>query len=155
MASPKQAFLDTYDREHATTLRVLRAYPADQADLRPHPRCRSAREIAWTFVLERAHRRLREGPCRLRRSDPRLERRRAPADGEVLHRAQDHGRVAAARLRVVPLVRRDPPSRAAVGVPARLGRQGALDLRAERGRAVDVRARAAGAGDTGRAAGMP
>jgi uncharacterized damage-inducible protein DinB len=54
MASPKQAFLDAYDREHATTLRVLRAYPADQADLRPHPRCRSAREIAWTFVLERA-----------------------------------------------------------------------------------------------------
>lgn len=53
MSSPKQQFLDAYDREHARTLRVLRAFPADQADLRPNPKCRSAREIAWTFVLER------------------------------------------------------------------------------------------------------
>lgn len=53
MATPKQDFLDAYEREHATTLRVLRAYPGSQADLRPHPKCRTAREIAWTFVLER------------------------------------------------------------------------------------------------------
>jgi uncharacterized damage-inducible protein DinB len=53
MSSPKQQFLDAYDREHAITVRVLRAYPADQADLRPTPKCRTAREIAWTFVLER------------------------------------------------------------------------------------------------------
>lgn len=49
----KQVFLDTYDREHETTMRVLRAYPEDQLDLRPHPKSKTAREIAWIFVLER------------------------------------------------------------------------------------------------------
>jgi uncharacterized damage-inducible protein DinB len=52
-ASAKQAFLDTYDREHATTMRVLRAYPENELDLQPHERCRTARELAWVFVLER------------------------------------------------------------------------------------------------------
>lgn len=50
--SAKQAFLDAYDREHATTMKVLRAYPEDQLDLKPHPRSKSARELAWVFVLE-------------------------------------------------------------------------------------------------------
>jgi uncharacterized damage-inducible protein DinB len=52
-AAAKQQFLDTYEREHATTMRVLRAYPADQAELRPHPKCKTARELAWVFALER------------------------------------------------------------------------------------------------------
>jgi uncharacterized damage-inducible protein DinB len=49
----KQQFLDTYDHEHAITLRVLRAYPADQLDLRPHAKLKTARELAWVFALER------------------------------------------------------------------------------------------------------
>jgi hypothetical protein len=49
----KQRFLDALEKEHATTLRVLRAFPADKLDLRPHPDCRSARELAWVFVMER------------------------------------------------------------------------------------------------------
>ena len=49
----KQAFLDTYDAEHATTMRVLRAYPEDQLDLKPSPKSNSARDVAWIFVLER------------------------------------------------------------------------------------------------------
>ncbi len=53
MATPKQRFLDVYEREHATTMRVLRAYPAEQAELRPHERCKTARELAWVFALER------------------------------------------------------------------------------------------------------
>ena len=48
-----QQFLDTYEREHRTTMRVLRAFPADQAEMRPHPTCKSARELAWIFVVER------------------------------------------------------------------------------------------------------
>jgi uncharacterized damage-inducible protein DinB len=51
--SPKQQFLDAYHREHATTMRVLRCYPPDQLELRPHPRLRTAREIAWVFTTER------------------------------------------------------------------------------------------------------
>lgn len=51
-ASPKQQFLDTFEREHQTTMNVLRAYPPDQLDLRPHPRAKNARELAWLFALE-------------------------------------------------------------------------------------------------------
>ncbi len=51
--TPKQQFLASYDREHATTMRVLRAYPTDKLELRPHPKCKTARELAWMFVLER------------------------------------------------------------------------------------------------------
>lgn len=51
--SAKEQFLVAYEREHATTMRVLRAYPVDQLELRPHPRLKTARELAWIFVLER------------------------------------------------------------------------------------------------------
>lgn len=48
----KDTFLSTWEREFQTTLKVLRAYPTDHLDLKPHPRSRSARELAWTFVVE-------------------------------------------------------------------------------------------------------
>jgi len=51
--SPKQQFLEAYEREHATTQQVLQAFPASQSELQPHPRCKTARELAWVFVLER------------------------------------------------------------------------------------------------------
>jgi uncharacterized damage-inducible protein DinB len=51
--SSKEVFLETYDREHETTMRVLRAYPEDQLDLKPSPKSHSARDLAWVFVLER------------------------------------------------------------------------------------------------------
>ena len=50
--SQKQRFLEVYEKEHETTMRVLRAYPADQAEFRPNERCKSARELAWIFALE-------------------------------------------------------------------------------------------------------
>jgi len=34
-------------------MKVLRAYPADKTDLRPHPKSKTARELAWIFTLER------------------------------------------------------------------------------------------------------
>ena len=52
--SLRQQFLDAFEREHQTTMRVLRAYPTDKAELRPHPRLKSARELAWVFVTEMA-----------------------------------------------------------------------------------------------------
>src|SRR3954454_10925784 len=52
-AKMKQQFLDVYDEEHARTMRVLRAYPEDKLDLQPHPKLKTARELAWVFVLER------------------------------------------------------------------------------------------------------
>ena len=52
-SAEKQRFLEVYEREHATTMRVLRAFPAEQAELRPHALCKTARELAWVFVIER------------------------------------------------------------------------------------------------------
>jgi uncharacterized damage-inducible protein DinB len=52
MMSEKQAFLDAWTRESALTLKILRAFPEGQTDLKPHPTSRSAKELAWTFVFE-------------------------------------------------------------------------------------------------------
>ena len=52
LQSQRDQFLDVYDQEHKRTLRVLHAYPRDKAELRPHPRCKTARELAWMFVME-------------------------------------------------------------------------------------------------------
>jgi uncharacterized damage-inducible protein DinB len=53
MRNVKEVFLDVCEREQRTTMRVMQAFPPDRADLQPHPRCRSARELGWIFVLER------------------------------------------------------------------------------------------------------
>jgi uncharacterized damage-inducible protein DinB len=50
--SEKQKFQEAWERESATTLKLLRAFPADKTDLKPHPSCRSAKDLAWTFVFE-------------------------------------------------------------------------------------------------------
>ncbi len=53
ITSGKDQFLRSYEREHEVTMRVLRAYPTDQLDLRPAATCKTAREVAWVFVAER------------------------------------------------------------------------------------------------------
>ena len=50
--SEKQKFQEAWDRESALTLKLLKAYPQDKMELKPHPSCRSAKELAWTFVFE-------------------------------------------------------------------------------------------------------
>ncbi len=50
----KRPFLDVFDREHQTTMKVLRAYPTDKLELKPHAMCKNARELAWMFVMEQA-----------------------------------------------------------------------------------------------------
>lgn len=45
-------FARTYRAEHATTRRVLEAFPPDRWDFQPHPRASTAHRLAWTFVLE-------------------------------------------------------------------------------------------------------
>ncbi|HEU4629886.1 MAG TPA: DinB family protein [Gemmatimonadaceae bacterium] len=49
---PREQFLDVYQKEHAVTEKVLRAFPADRGDFRPHERSNSALQLAWTFVVE-------------------------------------------------------------------------------------------------------
>lgn len=48
----KRRFLDAYERELATTHKVLRALPADRSDFRPHERSNTAFALGWTFVVE-------------------------------------------------------------------------------------------------------
>jgi len=50
--SEKQKFQEAWDKESALTLKVLKGYPPEQTDLQPHPTCRSAKDLAWTFVFE-------------------------------------------------------------------------------------------------------
>jgi uncharacterized damage-inducible protein DinB len=52
MPSPKDQFLNAFEMETATTLRVLQAYPKDKADLKPAPKCKSAIALSWMFVGE-------------------------------------------------------------------------------------------------------
>src|SRR5262245_8165059 len=51
-ATEKDMFLQSFERETAITLKLLRAFPADRAEYRPHEKSRSARELAWIFVTE-------------------------------------------------------------------------------------------------------
>src|SRR5438105_7240110 len=50
--TPRTQFLDVYKKEHATTLKVLKAFPHDKAAFKPHDRSNSALQLAWTFVVE-------------------------------------------------------------------------------------------------------
>ena len=51
-SSSKQQFLAAYEREHGTTMKILKAFPADQQDFKPHPTSNSALQLAWTFAVE-------------------------------------------------------------------------------------------------------
>jgi uncharacterized damage-inducible protein DinB len=51
-SSERERFLNFYERESATTRKVLAAYPHAQSDLRPHERSSTAKTLASTFVVE-------------------------------------------------------------------------------------------------------
>jgi uncharacterized damage-inducible protein DinB len=50
--SARQQFRTFYEREHATTARVLGSFPPEQAAFTPSDRSNSAQSLAWTFVSE-------------------------------------------------------------------------------------------------------
>jgi uncharacterized damage-inducible protein DinB len=52
MISEKERFMKVWDNEFKTTLKVLKAYPLDKQDLKPHPVSKSAKELAWGFAAE-------------------------------------------------------------------------------------------------------
>ena len=54
VAGPKQQFHDAFTRELPVTRRGLIALPEEHSEFRPHPRARSARELAWSFSLTQA-----------------------------------------------------------------------------------------------------
>ncbi|MBI4548479.1 MAG: hypothetical protein HY707_10885 [Ignavibacteriae bacterium] len=50
--SEKEMFIQTWEREFQTTLKLLKEYPAHKLELKPAEKSRSAKDLAWTFVLE-------------------------------------------------------------------------------------------------------
>jgi len=76
---PKQLFTDAFEREHATTMRVLRAFPDDQSDFKPNERARAAREIVWTLVLGQERLMLKALTTGFDWSTPRTPPPQAPA----------------------------------------------------------------------------
>jgi uncharacterized damage-inducible protein DinB len=52
LGATRAALLASFRQETATTLRVLRAFPDAESEMRPHPRAKNARELAWVFSLD-------------------------------------------------------------------------------------------------------
>jgi len=50
--SEKDQFLEMWEHEYATTLKVLKAYPSDRQDYKPNEKSKSAKELAWVFTAE-------------------------------------------------------------------------------------------------------
>jgi uncharacterized damage-inducible protein DinB len=48
----KEMFLQAWEREFQTTLKVLKGYPKEKLDLKPAERSRTAKDLLWTFVVE-------------------------------------------------------------------------------------------------------
>ncbi|HEY6866126.1 MAG TPA: DinB family protein [Candidatus Eisenbacteria bacterium] len=51
-ATEKDMYLQSFQRECETTLKCLKGYPAAKGDFKPHEKSRTAKELAWNFVLE-------------------------------------------------------------------------------------------------------
>lgn len=47
----REHYLATFEREYQTTLRVLKAYPADKNQWKPAERSNTATQIAWILVV--------------------------------------------------------------------------------------------------------
>ena len=52
MATEKDMFLQSWEREFGTTMKVLKSYPKDKLELKPHAKSKSAKDLAWTFASE-------------------------------------------------------------------------------------------------------
>lgn len=52
VTSEREQFIQSWEREFQTTLKVLKSYPANKADLKPHGKCPTAKELAWKIVTE-------------------------------------------------------------------------------------------------------
>jgi len=51
-ASEKENFLSMKEREYQTTLKVLKAFPKDKLDFKPHEKSKSAGGLAFNFAQE-------------------------------------------------------------------------------------------------------
>ena len=67
----KEQFLNVLEREFPTTIKVLKAFPPQKADIKPHAKSRSAKDLAWNFVIEeKASAQALDGAIDLKRMPP-------------------------------------------------------------------------------------
>lgn len=67
----KDLFLRIWDREAKTTQKVIRAFPANCLEFKPHERSRSIRDLAWQCVIdERVIEKILDGSNDLRNAAP-------------------------------------------------------------------------------------
>lgn len=52
MSSEKDQFIQTWEREFQTTVKVMKAYPAEKLDLKPAEKSKSARDLLFVFAGE-------------------------------------------------------------------------------------------------------
>ena len=52
ISSEKERFLEVFRKEHATTLKIMKAFPPHEGAFQPHPKSGSAVRLMWTFVME-------------------------------------------------------------------------------------------------------
>ena len=65
--SARDTFVRVWEDEAKTTMRVLRAFPADQGEMKAHERSRTARDLAWQCAIdERVIGQIATGPHDLR-----------------------------------------------------------------------------------------
>ncbi len=50
--SEREQFIEAWEREFQTTMKVLKAYPSEKHGLQPHPKCPTAHELAWKMAIE-------------------------------------------------------------------------------------------------------
>jgi uncharacterized damage-inducible protein DinB len=50
--TPLTRYLETFEREIATTIRVLRAFPEDKRDMHVAERAKTPRQLAWLLAME-------------------------------------------------------------------------------------------------------
>ncbi len=136
--SEKKAFLDAWEREAATTMKLLRAYPGGKETLKPHDTCRNAKELAWTFAFEGA------AAAQAVKGEFKFPPANMPTmpdtwQGTVGEIERVFKKMAQTGFPVADAERHDPSPRAVLRLLAHGGRQGPLDLWAVQGRAVAVR----------------
>ncbi len=137
--SEKQVFLDAWEREAAVTMKVLRAFPAARADLKPGEKSKDAKDLAWTFVFEGF------GASQAAQGDfkfppPDMPPKPATWDG-VVQECERGFRWLADKVRQADEAHLNTTVKVATGahrVFAHRGRQGPLDLRPIGGRALEL-----------------
>ncbi len=50
--SEREMFIQKWEREFQTTVKVLKSYPEAKAGLQPHAKCPNAKDLAWKMVVE-------------------------------------------------------------------------------------------------------